>query len=216
MSKSKQISKDSWLPEIEELRHRESLAARMGGAENLKRQRDAGRLNIRERLDRLLDRDSFHEVGAIAGVPTYEEDRLVDLLPSNFIAGTGKIDGRDVVIGGDDFSIRGGAADAAIGQKAPYAEKRALELRLPMIRLVEGTGGGGSVKFLETMERTYVPANPALDTMVELLSVVPVVCAALGPVAGLGAARVVISHFSVMPKNGIRVLVLIELTLADL
>jgi acetyl-CoA carboxylase carboxyltransferase component len=207
MTKSKHDSENSWIPEIEELRYRESLAARMGGAQNLKRQRDAGRLNIRERLDRLLDRDSFHEVGTIAGVPTYEGDRLVDLLPSNFIAGTGKIDGRDVVIGGDDFTIRGGAADAAIGHKAPYAEKRALELRLPMIRLVEGTGGGGSVKFLETMERTYVPANPALDTMVELLSVVPVVCAALGPVAGLGAARVVLSHFSVMPKKTAQVFV---------
>ena len=48
MTKKKRDSENSWVPEIEELRHRESLAARMGGAENLKRQRDAGRLNIRE------------------------------------------------------------------------------------------------------------------------------------------------------------------------
>ncbi len=104
-------------------------------------------------------------------------------------------------MGGDDFTIRGGAADAAIGRKAPYAERMALDLRLPMIRLVDGTGGGGSVKFLEKMDRTYVPANPAMEIMEELLSTVPVMSAALGSVAGLGAARVVFSHFSVMPKK---------------
>ena len=104
-------------------------------------------------------------------------------------------------MGGDDFTIRGGAADAAIGRKAPYAERMALELRIPMIRLVDGTGGGGSVKSLETMARTYVPANPAMETIVELMETVPVVSAALGSVAGLGAARVVISHFSIMPKK---------------
>jgi hypothetical protein len=38
-----------------------------------------------------------------------------------------------------------------------------------MIRLVDGTGGGGSVKTLETTGRTYVPANPSWDTVVELL-----------------------------------------------
>ncbi len=77
----------------------------------------------------------------------------------------------------------------------------ALELRLPIVRLVDGTGGGGSVKSLETTRRTYVPANPAMEIMTELLSTVPVVAAALGPVAGLGAARVVFSHFSVMPRG---------------
>ena len=74
-------------------------------------------------------------------------------------------------------------------------------MRLPLIRLVDGTGGGGSVKSLETTGRTYVPANPAMEVMAELLSTVPVVAAALGPVAGLGAARVVLSHFSLMPRE---------------
>ena len=58
----------------------------------------------------------------------------------------------------------------------------ARELRLPIVRLVDGTGGGGSVKTLETMQRTYVPANPAWDVVVALLSEVPVV----GAVPGVG------------------------------
>src|SRR5512147_3169043 len=173
----------------------------MGGEERVARQHDAGRLTVRERIDRLADPGSFHETGALTGVPVYEGDRLVDIRPSNFVAGTARIDGRKVVLGGDDFTVRGGAADGTVGYKAGYAERMALELRLPIVRLVDGTGGGGSVKSLESSRRTYVPANPAMELMTELLSTVPVVSAALGPVAGLGAARVVFSHFSVMPRG---------------
>jgi acetyl-CoA carboxylase carboxyltransferase component len=185
MHDSKKDADQGWSPEVEELHLREKLASQMGGPENLARHRAAGKFNVRERIDRLLDKGSFHETGAITGVPTLEGDRLIRLFPSNFIMGVGRIDNRRVVIGADDFTIRGGAADAAIGRKAPYAERMALELRLPMIRLVDGTGGGGSVKFLEQMDRTYVPANPAMEIMEQLLS----------------AARVVFSHFSVMPKK---------------
>jgi len=201
MTEKKGKSEEDWSLEIEELRLRKTLVKQMGGPENLARHRAAGRLNVRERIDALLDKGSFHEVGELVGIPTYDGDRLVKLFPSNFVMGTGRINGRRVVVGGDDFTIRGGAADAAIARKAPYAEKMALELRLPMIRLVDGTGGGGSVKTLETMTRTYIPANPAMEIMEQLLSTVPVVSAALGSVAGLGAARVVFSHFSVMPKK---------------
>jgi propionyl-CoA carboxylase beta chain len=82
-----------------------------------------------------------------------------------------------------------------------YAERLAGELRLPMVRLVDGTGGGGSVKSYEQIGRTYVPANPGWDLVVENLGRVPVAAACLGPVAGLGAARVVSAHFSVMVRG---------------
>ena len=44
--------------------------------------------------------------------------------------------------------MRGGAADAAIHEKMVMAEELAGELRVPLVRLVDGTGGGGSVKSL--------------------------------------------------------------------
>ncbi|MBU2551177.1 MAG: methylmalonyl-CoA carboxyltransferase [Proteobacteria bacterium] len=201
MSGSDKKSGDSWSPEIEELHLRESMAAKMGGPERIERQRAAGRLTVRERIDGLFDPGTFHETGAAVGVPQYDGKRLVDLRASNFIFGTGRVNGRKIVVGADDFSIRGGASDAAIGRKAPYAEHMALEFRLPMVRLIDGTGGGGSVKQLEMMGSTYVPANPAMDLMVALLETVPVVSACMGSVAGLGAARVVFSHFSVMPRK---------------
>src|SRR4030095_15426845 len=100
----------SWKPEVEELRRREELARLMGGPERVQRQHEAGRLTVRERIERLVDAQSFHETGALTGVPVYEGERLVEIRPSNFVAGTARLDGRRVVLGGDDFTVRGGAA----------------------------------------------------------------------------------------------------------
>jgi len=191
----------SWQPEIDELERRLALAREMGGPANVERQHAGGKLTIRERLERLVDAGSFHETGALTGKAVYEDGKLTGLTPSNYVVGTARIEGRRVVVGGDDFTVRGGAADGSIAYKAGYGELMARELRLPIVRLVDGTGGGGSVKTLDEMKRTYVPANPAWDTVVALLSEVPVVGACMGSVAGLGAARVVTSHFSVMVKG---------------
>ena len=192
----------SWQPEIDELRRRQALARRMGGPEKVKRQHDGGKLTVRERIDRLLDPGSFHEVGAVAGKAEYAADgKLADLMPANFVCGRGRIDGRPVVVGGDDFTVRGGAADASIWDKQVIAEQMAHELRLPLVRLVDGTGGGGSVRSIESDGRTYVPYNVGWDWVVANLGTVPVVGLALGSVAGLGAARAVTSHYSLMVEG---------------
>jgi acetyl-CoA carboxylase carboxyltransferase component len=191
----------SWETEVEEIKRRLELAKQMGGEANVARHHANGKLTVRERIDRLLDPNSFHEIGAMAGKATYENGEIAAFTPSNFVFGTGRIEGRKVVVGGDDFTVRGGAADGAIGYKMPYAERLSRDLRLPMIRLVDGTGGGGSVKTIETMGRTYVPPLHGWDLSVKMLAEVPVVSACLGSVAGLGAVRVVNSHFSVMVKG---------------
>ena len=140
---------------------------------------------MRERVERLLDPGSFHETGAIAGKGEYDDDgELTGFLPANAVVGQGRIDGRRAVVQADDFTVRGGAADAAIWEKMVWAERAAHELRVPLVRLVDGTGGGGSVKTLETMGFSYVPPLPGFDLVVENLSRVPVVAAALGPVRG--------------------------------
>ena len=89
------------------------------------------------------------------------------------VVGQGRIDGRRAVVQGDDFTVRGGAADAAIWQKMVFAERMAHDLRLPLVRLVDGTGGGGSVKSLETMGFTYVPFVPGFELTAANLSIVP-------------------------------------------
>ncbi|HKA94391.1 MAG TPA: carboxyl transferase domain-containing protein [Acidimicrobiia bacterium] len=191
----------TWDPELEELRRRTELAAAMGGEEKVARQHDAGKLTVRERIDALVDPGSFHEVGALTGRAEYDDGQLASFTPTNFVMGRARIDGRPVVIGGDDFTVRGGAADASIFQKQVHAEQMANELRLPVVRLVDGSGGGGSVKSLETMARSFVPFNPGWEWVVENLATVPVVALCLGSVAGLGAARVVTSHYSLMVRG---------------
>ncbi|MFL5625230.1 MAG: carboxyl transferase domain-containing protein, partial [Ktedonobacteraceae bacterium] len=191
----------TWQPELDELQQRERMAQEMGGAEKVAKHHSQGRLTVRERIEALLDPGTFHEIGALAGSAEYSEGQLTSFRPANFVAGTGRLDGRKVVVGGDDFTVRGGAADASVVGKQIYAEQLANSLRIPIVRLIDGTGGGGSVKLLEQHGHTYVPANPAWDFVVDNLSLVPVAAACLGSVAGLGAARLVASHFSVMVEG---------------
>ena len=131
----------SWQPELDELRERERLAKQLGGADKVKRQHDAGKLTIRERIVGLVDAASFHEVGAIAGKARYDEhNNLTELVPSNCVFGRAAIDGRPVVVVGDDFTVRGGSADATIREKPLMAEQMAHDLKLPIIRIIEGSG----------------------------------------------------------------------------
>src|SRR2546426_10336877 len=104
---------EDWKPELDELRRREAFAEQLGGPARIKRQHDEGRLTIRERLARLVDPDTFHEVGKIAGKAAYDTDNeLEDFTPSNFIFGRARVDVRPVVAGGDDLPLRGASADA--------------------------------------------------------------------------------------------------------
>lgn len=192
----------SWNQEIEDLRRREALAEKMGGEEKLARQHGQGKLDARERLRRLVDSGSFREIGKIAGKASYDSNlSLADFAPSNFVFGRANINGRPVVASADDFTVRGGAADAALHRKFIQCEKMAHTMGLPLIRMIDGTGGGGSVKSLEDMGFTYVPVSPGWEDIVKNLETVPVVALALGPTAGMGAARTVASHYSIMVKG---------------
>ncbi len=197
----------NWQAELDELRLREKMARQMGGPDKVKRQHDGGRLTIRERIDGLVDAGTFREVGTIAGSAEYNADgSLKQLTPSNCVFGRADIDGRPVVVVGDDFTVRGGSADATIKMKPLLAENMAESLRLPLIRIIEGSGGGGSVKTIETTGRANLPGGLTLSTWqfektTTNMGVVPIVGLGLGSVAGLGSARLVASHYCLMTKG---------------
>ena len=192
----------NWKSEMDDLKRREEFAEGLGGAERVKRQHDGGRYTIRERIDRLVDAQSFHEIGKIAGKASYDANNdLKELTPSNFVFGRARLDGRPVVVGGDDFTVRGGSADATIKGKHNQCEQMANELRLPLIRIVEGSGGGGSVKTIETTGRANVPGVAGWEWVVNSIGTVPRVALGLGSVAGLGAAHLAAAHLSVMVKD---------------
>jgi acetyl-CoA carboxylase carboxyltransferase component len=122
-----------WQPELDELAAREALAREMGGPERVARQHAGGRMTVRERIDALLDPGSFHEIGAIAGKAEYDSDqRLVRFSPANCVFGRGRIDDRPVMVAGDDFTLRGGSADASIKGKPKMSEQMAVRFRLPL------------------------------------------------------------------------------------
>ena len=178
----------------------------MGGTDKVKRQHDAGRLTVRERIDQLVDAASFHEVGAIAGRGSYDASgNLEELTPANCVFGRARIEGRPVVVVGDDFTVRGGSADASLPQKPLMAEETAAAFRLPIIRVIEGSGGGGSVKTIETTGAANLPGGiggtAGFFATTDNMAKVPVVALGLGSVAGLGAARLAASHYSVMTKS---------------
>ncbi|KAF8645587.1 hypothetical protein AX16_007721 [Volvariella volvacea WC 439] len=167
------------------------------------RQKQAGKLWVRERLEALLDSNSFVEVGSITGKPVFDEKtgKLKSFIPANSVTGWGKLDGRKVFVAADDFSVRGGHADGGIATKAQYGEILARKARVPLIRLLDGSSGGGSVATYLTIGATYIPGLAGLGIGMDAMAVVPVVSALLGPVVGLAAAKTVISHFSVMVKG---------------
>ena len=196
----------SWQPELDELERRKALAREMGGPDKVKRQHDAGRLTVRERIGKLVDAESFQEVGSLSGIGEYDEQgALITVTPANCVFGRGRIEGRPVVVVGDDFTVRGGSADASISAKPLMAEEMAAEFQLPIIRIIEGSGGGGSVKTIETKGASNLPGGVGgtrgFYYMTANLAQVPVVGLGLGSVAGLGAARLASSHFSVMTRD---------------
>jgi acetyl-CoA carboxylase carboxyltransferase component len=178
------------------------------------RQKQAGKLWVRERIDKLLDPGSFQEIGSTTGtvgwkqLPTStlgsneEREEPESFLPHNNVQGYGKLNGRRILFTADDFSIRAGHQDGHLMAKTLYTEKLALQLRLPMIKLTDGSSGGGSVTSIEKWGYSYVPPLTGFDVVAKQLNMgIPNLGAVVGPAIGLGAARVVSCHFSVMAAD---------------
>jgi len=180
----------------------------MGGKEAVAKHHERGRLNVRERISALVDRDSFRERGQIAGASQAEDGS--DFAPTGVVLGLAKIASRPIVVCGDDFTIRGGAYSQASLKKGIYAEELAIKRRVPLVRLLEAGGAsiaGGTAGAARGRTGYDWTAPPIMNVMaVQSLQAVPVVCIALGPVAGFPAGRLVASHLSIMTKNTAQVL----------
>lgn len=192
----------TWEPELEELARRREFALQMGGPEGIARQRERGKLTVRERIDAFADPGSFREFRGLIGDATYEDGALAHFTPKGSVEGFVEIDGRKVVVTAGDFTVRGGSgggARGAMGQELP-SNRRALEWRVPYVRLLDAAGG--SVRSFEELGRTYLPdGNDGAAIDVQLLRTSPVVSAVLGSVAGLPAVNACIAHFNVMVKG---------------
>ncbi len=192
------------------------------------RQRSRGKLTCRERITLLLDDGSFREVGSVAGFATYDEyGDIAAFTAANHVGGWGKIEGRTTIVCGDDFTSRGGHADGAIGAKSGYLDRLSLELRAPSVRMLDGSSGGGSVAAMVPAQKkdgdssakessgaikagrprvaggggSFLPGHLGSTMYTQQLATVPVVNMLLGSVVGIGAAKAVLGHFSVMVRD---------------
>ena len=200
----------SWEDEAGEIRRRRRLAKQQGGKEGIAKQHARGRLTIRERIDALLDAGSFQEQGQATAIPDYDEnDRLTGFVPANYVLGFGRIDGRRVVVGGEDFTLKGGSPNAAGLRKSVYAEHLAVQYKVPLVRSLEGGGGsvrgGGGRRGGTVGEPVF--AAPRFRIIADAMGQVPVVSMAAGAVAGFPAGRLVASHFSVMTRHTAQVMI---------
>jgi len=193
----------SWLPESEEIEQRRRWAEALGGAENVGRHRARGHLTVRERIGALLDEGSFEEVGKLTGTGDYDDEgRVTGARPAPYVMGLGRIDGRRVAVGGEDFTVRGGTSWGARrrkGGQGGFIEDLAHNYRIPLVNLVDGSGG--TVNSVQNRGYSTFPGIFGFERSVELLGEVPVASAVLGTAAGGPAGRAILSHFSVMVRD---------------
>ncbi len=203
----------SWKPEVEGIAARREQAGAHGGGEAVAQQHAAGRLTIRERIAGVLDPGSFQEAGPIAGHSELDGEGRLRFTPANYVLGFGKVDGRRVVVCGEDFTQKGGSPSPAGLRKSVLSEELALRHRVPLLRFLEGGGGsvprppGEGTRAAPSGGGEAINAPPRFLAIVRILGQVPVVSAAVGAVAGFPAARLAASHLALMTRGTSQVLV---------
>ncbi len=175
----------------------------MGGEERVERQRASGRLTVRERIERLFDEGTFHETGALAGAATYGDDGELDRLPPREHGGRAGTRSRAA-----GPSCRATTSPCAAAPPTPRSGRRwstpsgwPTTCGCRSCAWSTGRAAAGASSRSRRWASPTCPSCPGFELTAANLSRVPVVAAALGPVAGLGAARVVASHFSVIVRG---------------
>ncbi len=153
--------------------------ARKGGTRYLPKLREQHKLSARERLDLLLDRDSFIEDGIFANV-------LADELPADgVITGLGRVDGRGVAVMANDPTVKAGSWGARTVEKIIRIQETAARLRRPLFYLVDSAGARITDQIEMFPGRRH--AGRIFFNEVQLSGMVPQICLLFGPSAAGGA-----------------------------
>jgi acetyl-CoA carboxylase carboxyltransferase component len=178
-----------WGPALEEIARRKAEAYAMGGQARLDRQHQRGRLDARERLDRLFDPGTFSEIGNLVGTtdqPPVPGDALV--------AGSGRINGRAALAGAEDVTVLGGSIGSGASDKRYRLCQLARQERVPLVMCLEGAG--------HRVTETSSGRRPGdLMGLAELSGIVPMVSLVLGASAGHGALTAPLCDFVAMTET---------------
>jgi methylmalonyl-CoA decarboxylase subunit alpha len=181
----------------QELGRRRERAHEMGGADKLAARRDQGLLNARERLDVLLDKESFVEVGELA---VSHRAAMRERTPADGkVTGFGRIDGRTVGVVSNDFTVLGASSSRTNARKIKYVKSIARKRGLPVIFL--GESSGARMPDAMGADGTVAGSDDPLQYIRRREA--PWVCAVLGPCYGSSSWYASLSDFVVMRKGAV-------------
>ena len=188
-------NRKNWQPLLNQLQQHTAFAQAMGGEEKIAQQHDKGRLTARERIAALCDGNSFNEYGALAGSchPGGEPPLAGDAL----VGGTGRIDGKTVVVIAEDFTVKGGSIGHANAAKRARLVRLAREQLLPLVLMLDGAGE----RVTNSLQRHGYSPND-MQEMAALSRKVPTVVAVMGASAGHGAITALLADIVIMTKAG--------------
>lgn len=194
----------TWEEALARLGEEDRIAEGLGGEERVARQHAHGRQTIRERIAAISD--DFTEVGKYAGFTLRDAAGTAQSrLPASYVCGLASIDGRDVALGGEDFTVRAGAPQTYLdrykGGMGGIVEDLAQEYKIPLVMFMEGIGGDVSAQ--DEVGHAYLVSSMSWKRSIDLLGEVPVLVAVLGSAAGGTAGRSVLSHFSVISQGSV-------------
>ncbi len=161
-----------------------------GGPDKIEKQHSQGKLTVRERIDYLLDPDSFQELGMF--VKHHNPAIKRDIPADGIVMGYGTIDGRPVYVYGHDFTAQGGSFGEMSCKKMVEIARRAVEAGVPLISLNDS--GGGRIQ--------EGPLNTAFNELfyynVQGSGWIPQLSAIMGPCAGGAAYSPALTDFIFM------------------
>lgn len=168
-----------------------------GGEERLKRQREGGRLTARERIDFLLDQGSFVELDK------FKTHRCDDFgmgerkIPGDgVVTGYGTIDGRQVCVFSQDFTVFGGSLSGAFAEKVCKVMDLAARIGCPVI----GLNDSGGARIQEGVVSLAGYADIFLRNVL-CSGVIPQISAIMGPCAGGAVYSPAMTDFIVMVRD---------------
>jgi len=182
---------------LKQLQERTERVLAMGGADKLARRKAEGHLNARERIDYLVDQGSFVESGMFAvGIRPEVRDKT----PADAkVAGFARIDGREVALVSNDFTVLGASSSVTNMKKIKHVKQVATKRGLPLVFLGESSGARMPDR-MGSAGRATIAQDP---TEYQRLRETPWVAALLGPCYGSSTWYSAMSDFVVMRKGAI-------------
>ena len=175
-----------WELTLADLSERRLASRAMGGEERLGKHRAAGKLDVRARIDHLLDPGSFLELGTLVGGADAPADAIV--------MGSGRIEGRPVMVAAEDFTVKAGTISQSANSKRYRVAELAVLDRVPLVMMLEGAG-------YRADGRGHARTPTDLLAQARCSGRVPLVTAVLGASAGHGALVAPMSDFAVMAEH---------------